>query len=80
MCLMKIPSVTVSQYVDESGRLAQGKKHANMWVGATYLFTKGCADPKAALASIKRDKGEAKKKARAQGFSYLDQLLRTNHV
>ena len=63
------------QYVDESGRLAQGKKHANMWVGATYLFTKSCTDPKAALASIKRDKGEAKKKARAQGFSYLDQLF-----
>jgi hypothetical protein len=63
------------QYVDESGKSTQGKKHANMWVGATYLFTKGCADPKAALASIKRDKGEAKKKARAQGFSYLDQLF-----
>ena len=38
------------QYVDESGKLTQGKKHANMWVGTTYLFTKGCADPKAALA------------------------------
>ena len=40
-----------------------------------YLFSCRCPDPKAALASIKRDKGEAKKKARAQGFSYLDQLF-----
>ena len=63
------------QYLDESGKLNQGKKHANMWVGTTYLFSRNCADPKAALASIKRDKGEAKKKARAQGFSYMDQLF-----
>ena len=40
-----------------------------------YLFSRSCKDPKAALASIKRDKGEAKKKARAQWFSYLDQLF-----
>ena len=38
-------------------------------------FSRRCPDPKAALASIKRDKGEAKKKARAQGSSYLDQLF-----
>eukprot|EP00435_Cladocopium_sp_Y103_P003005 s701_g1.t1 len=63
------------QYLDESGHLVQGKRHANMWVGTTYLFSKHCKDPKAALASIKRDKGEAKKKARAQGFSYMDQLF-----
>eukprot|EP00435_Cladocopium_sp_Y103_P009439 s1446_g2.t1 len=63
------------QYLDENGHQVQGKKHANMWVGTTYLFSKSCKDPKAALASIKRDKGEAKKKARAQGFSYMDQLF-----
>ena len=46
-----------------------------MWVGTTYSLSRSCKDPKAALASIKRDKGEAKKKARAQCFSYLDQLF-----
>jgi hypothetical protein len=33
-----------------------------MWVGATYLFTKSCNDPKNAPATIKRDKDSAKKK------------------
>ena len=46
-----------------------------MWVGATYLFTKSCKDPKNALATIKRDKNSAKKKARGQGFRCMDQLF-----
>ena len=44
------------------------------WVGTTYLVPTSCKDPKAAMASIKRDKSCAKKKARAEGFSYMDQL------
>ena len=63
------------QFQGEIGNFNQGKKRANLWVGTTYLFSRRCPAPKAALASIKRDKGEAKKKARAQGFSYLDQLF-----
>ena len=63
------------QYIDDQGKYSQGKRRMNMWVGTTYLFSKQCTNPKLALASIKRDKGEAKKKARAQGFSYLDQLF-----
>jgi hypothetical protein len=63
------------QCQDETGKYSQGKKRASMWVGTTYLFSRSCKDPKAALASIKRDKGEAKKKARAQGFSHVDQLF-----
>ena len=46
------------------------------WVGTTtYLFPTSCKDPKAAMATIKRDKSGAKKKARAEGFSYMDQLF-----
>ena len=48
--------------------------HNNLWVGTTYLFTKRCKDPKQALATIKRDKGTAKKQARSENFAYLDQL------
>ena len=49
-----------------------------MWVGATYLFTTSCKDPKNAPATIKikRDKDSAKKKARAQGFRYMDQVFK----
>ena len=46
------------QFIDEHGKYSQGKKRTNMWVGTTYLFTATCANPKAALASTKRDKGE----------------------
>ena len=46
------------------------------WVGTTYFFPTSCKDPKAAMATIKRDKSGAKKKARAEGFSYMDQLFR----
>ena len=70
---------TVSEwdkYLDETGGYAQGKKKPALWVGATYLFTKTCKDPKVAVASIKRDKNDAKKKARAQGFRYMDQLFK----
>jgi len=45
------------------------------WVGTTYLFPTSCRDPKAAMATIKRDKAGAKKKARAEEFSYMDQLF-----
>ena len=55
---------------------AQGKRIPAMWVGATYLFTKSCNDPKNAPATIKRDKDSAKKKARAQGFRYMDQVFK----
>ena len=47
-----------------------------MWVGVTYLFTKSCKDPKIAVASMKRDENPAKKKARAQGFRYMDRLFK----
>jgi hypothetical protein len=53
---------------DDAGGYAQGKRRPSMWVGATYLFTKSCKDPKIALAASKRDKNSAKKKGRAQGF------------
>ena len=55
---------------------AQGKRKPSMWVGVTYLFTKSRKDPKIAAASIKRDKTSAKKKARAQGFRYMDRLFK----
>ena len=54
------------KYLDETGGYAQGERRPAMWVGATYLFAKTCKDPKIAVASIKRDKNDAKKKARAQ--------------
>ena len=60
---------------DDTGGIVQGKRRPSLWVGATYLFTKSCQDPKNALASIKRDKNSAKKKARAQGFRYMDQIF-----
>ena len=63
-------------YLDEAGGYAQGKRKPAMWVGATYLFTKSCKDPKVAVASIKRDKNSAKNKARAQGFRYMDHLFK----
>jgi len=49
-------------YLDEAGGYAQGKRKPAMWVGATYLFTKSCEDPKVAVASIERHKNSAKKK------------------
>ena len=55
---------------DYAGGVAQGKRRPSMWVGVTYLFTKSCKDPKNALATIKRDKNPAKKKARAQGSMF----------
>ena len=64
------------KYLDETGGYAQGKRKLALWVGATYLFAKTCKDPKIAVASIKRDKNDAKKKARAQGFRYMDQLFK----
>ena len=60
---------------DDTGGIVQGKRRPSLWVGTTYLFTKSCQDPKNALASIKRDKNSAKKKARAQGFRYMDQIF-----
>ena len=51
------------------------EKMNSLWVGTTYLFPTSCKDPKAAMASIKRDKNHAKKKARAEGFFYIDQLF-----
>ena len=55
--------------------IKQNEKGNSLWVGTTYLFPTSCKDPKAAMASIKRDKNNAKKKARAEGFSYMDQLF-----
>ena len=46
-----------------------------LWTGETYLFPTNCKDPKMAMAGVKRDKNEAKKKARLDGFSYMDQLF-----
>ena len=46
-----------------------------LWTGETYLFPTNCKDPKMAMAGVKRDKNEAKKKARLEGFSYMDQLF-----
>ena len=43
--------------------------------GETYVFPTNCKDPKMAMAGVKRDKNEAKKKARLEGFSYMDQLF-----
>ena len=54
------------------------KRTPSLWTGVTYLFTKDCGDPKLALAGVTRDKGSAKKAARSQNFSYLDQLRNTN--
>ena len=47
----------------------------SLWTGETYLFPTSCKDPKVAMAGVKRDKNEAKKKARLDGFSYMDQLF-----
>ena len=54
------------------------KRTPSLWTGVTYLFTKQCGHPKLALAGVTRDKGSAKKAARSQNFSYLDQLHNTN--
>ena len=51
----------------------EGCKLPDSWTGQTCFFPKNC-DPIAAMASVKRDKTGAKKKARAEGFSYMDQL------
>ena len=42
----------------------------------TYFIDKSVSDPKLAVAAVKktRDKSQAKKAARAQGFTFLDQL------
>ena len=53
----------------------QGSSLNETWIGTTYFFPTSCKDPKAAMATIKRDKSGAKKKARAEGFSYMDQLF-----
>jgi len=46
------------------------------WTGSTYFVDKSTQDPPKALAAAKkiRDKSGAKKAARAQGFSFLDEL------
>ena len=46
------------------------------WTGETYFIDKCIPDPKVAVAAVKRirDKTKAKKAARAQGFTFLDQL------
>ena len=46
------------------------------WTGETYFIDKNVSDPKLAVAAVKktRDKSQAKKAARAQGFTFLDQL------
>jgi len=55
--------------------MSKGSSLGEPWVGTTYLFPASCKDPKAAMATVKRDKSGAKKKARAEGFSYMDQLV-----
>ena len=60
-------------YRNADGEPLPGKRTDNTWVGSTYLFSESCKDPKMAMASIKRDKLAAKK--RAQGFSYMDELF-----
>ena len=60
-------------YRNADGGPLPGKRTDNTWVGSTYLFSESCKDPKMAMASIKRDKLAAKK--RAQGFSYMDELF-----
>ena len=67
------------KYLDETGGYAQGKRRPAMWVGATYLFAKTCKDPKIAVASIKRDKNDAKKKARAQVSDTWTNCSKTTH-
>ena len=46
------------------------------WTGGTYFIDRCVSDPKMAVAAVKkiRDKSQAKKAARAQGFTFLDQL------
>ena len=46
------------------------------WTGSTYFVDKSIQDPSKALAAAKkvRDKSGAKKAARAQGFTFLDEL------
>ena len=46
------------------------------WTGGTFFIDKHISDPKMAVAAVKklRDKSQAKKAARAQGFTFLDQL------
>ena len=53
----------------------KGSSLGESWVGTTYFSPASCKDPKAATATVKRDKSGAKKKARAEGFSYMDQLF-----
>jgi len=60
-------------YRDARGEPLPGKRTHDVWTGATYLFSKSYIDPKMAMATIKRDKLPAKK--RAQGFSYMDELF-----
>ena len=52
-----------------------GSSFKEPWVGTTYLFPTSCKDPEAAMASIKRDKTNAKKKAYAEAFSYMHHLF-----
>ena len=60
-------------YRNADGEPLPGKRTDNTWVGSTYLFSDSCKDPKMAMATIKRDKLAAKK--RAQGLSYMDELF-----
>ena len=62
-------TIGIGSNVNKGGSLNES------WVGTTYFFPTSCKDPKAAMATIKRDKSGAKKKARAEGFSYMDQLF-----
>ena len=47
------------------------------WTGFTYFVDENVKQPQIAVAAVKqiRDKGKAKKAVRAQGFTYLDQLV-----
>ena len=61
-------------HCNEMGVPHPGKRTSDCWTGTTYLFSETCKDPHMALATIKRDKLAAKK--RAQGFSYMDELFK----
>ena len=69
-----IPCNNIEHEVEQWDTMGIGSLNES-WIGTTYFFPTSCKDPKAAMATIKRDKSGAKKKARAEGFSYMDQLF-----
>ena len=55
-------TIGIGSNVNKGGSLNES------WVGTTYFFPTSCKDPKAAMATIKRDKSGAKRKLERKVF------------